>query len=400
MRFRCFNIPVYIHPTFWLFLLLFVSSLLTQGGIGSLFDCLILGGVAFFSLLFHECGHALTARYFGASPTITLEAFGGKAMYEDKRMTAKQHFFVVLNGPLFSALLILGSYLALLKLGSSSRSLVIALSGMFVLNKFWLLFNLLPVFPLDGGQLFHYLAQRWFGPKGTRLALIVGVGVAALGALYYFLRHGSFVFASFLIFYGLQNFRMLKDSGRFASQQFKEETPFAAYLKGVEAIKNADTEQAKKILIKLLKVSDAQIQHAAVESLAELYFNEGEKEKSYHLLLQAETEQLKKGKALLCKLAFERRNYALVAEHAQATYGVDPSYETALLNSQACAHLGKSELAGAWLKTASAFPDTSQAQLQEALASAAYDQVRELEAFQRHAGEVALKAGKSSDDNP
>ncbi|MBA4068209.1 MAG: hypothetical protein C0501_31810 [Isosphaera sp.] len=51
-------------------------------------------------------------------------------------------------------------------------------------NLYWGVFNLLPVFPLDGGQVSKELCEgRWRG-RGLRVALQVSVGVAAAVAAY------------------------------------------------------------------------------------------------------------------------------------------------------------------------------------------------------------------------
>ena len=56
--------------------------------------------------------------------------------------------------------------------------------------------NLLPVYPLDGGQIARELFTMWFGPDGIRqsliLSLIVAVSLAAMDVLkwhsgYYFI---------------------------------------------------------------------------------------------------------------------------------------------------------------------------------------------------------------------
>jgi len=74
MKFKFLNISIYIHPIFWIFLLFFTDIYRDLS-----IESVIWGIILFFSLLVHEYGHALTALYFGAKPTVILEAFGGKA---------------------------------------------------------------------------------------------------------------------------------------------------------------------------------------------------------------------------------------------------------------------------------------------------------------------------------
>ncbi|HKO94973.1 MAG TPA: site-2 protease family protein, partial [Polyangiaceae bacterium] len=54
----------------------------------------------------------------------------------------------------------------------------------FQINLFWSLFNLLPMWPMDGGELFRLLASRiWKPARGERITHIVSIVVVVLVAL-------------------------------------------------------------------------------------------------------------------------------------------------------------------------------------------------------------------------
>lgn len=381
MHFRLFNIPVYIQPTFWIFLLL-VTNLYRDVSMESM----IVGIVFTLSLLVHEYGHALTALYFGASPAITLEAFGGRAEYNGFRMTPKQHFLVTLNGPLLESVLIALSY-ALLKWNVFEGHPYIQyfLYVTMRLNILWCLLNLIPVAPLDGGYLTRYLLERKFGESGTRASVILGLIFAAAAVPY--LCYQGFVFFGILLgIFGFQHFRLLREL------RPTEGSPFSLYMRGVEAIKENDLEKAKALLKKLLKAKDRHVQHLAIESLAKVYVQEKEDQKSYDLLLSADPEHLKQGKALLCKLAYERKNYGLVEKYSRDIYDIDPSYETAALNSKAFAGLNQPDLAGAWLETALRFNESNAEQL---LQDPIYDAVKNHASFQQYIQKINIFNAKN-----
>ena len=346
MHFRFLNIPVYIHPIFWVFIVLFTRIYENPN-----LESLILGAVVVFSLLVHEYGHALTAAYFGASPQINLEAFGGNAQYDGYGITNKQKFIITLNGPLLESSLIALSYF-FLKSDMFAHSYYIQyfLITMMKLNIYWCLLNLIPVAPLDGGQMLGYLLQRKFGERGYKASLIIGLSAVAVVSPYLFYQ-GQFFFGALLLFWGFQNFQMLQRSGI----SFKKTTPFSAYVKGIQAMDNNDLEEAKKILKKLLKSKDNKIKHSATESLAKVYLQENDSQKSYELLLKSDHQHLREGKYLLCKLAFERKNYELVGKYSKEIYDIKPSYETAILNSEAFAHLNNPVYSEGWKETASQF---------------------------------------------
>ncbi len=370
MNFRFLNIPVQIHPSFWIFLIFFTDLYRDLS-----MESVILGIVLIFSLLVHEYGHALTALYFGARPEITLEAFGGNAQYNSFGMTSRQMFFITLNGPLLESTLIFLSY-SLLKSAIFAHHpyLQYFLYATLRLNILWVLFNLIPIAPLDGGHLAQYFLERKFGSTGYKASLMIGLAAVALIAPFLFLR-GYFFFGILLLIYGYQSFKILRQEKVTAGG----DNHFSNYIRGVEAIKNNDLENAKKIFKKLLKAKETGIRSSATESLAKIYLEEKQDQKSYDLLLKADPDFLKEGKLLLCKLAFQRKNYKLASKYSRDIYEYEPSYETALMNSQTFAYLNDPALSGAWLEIAFRFKPEGKEVLDDAL----YNTVRNHDEFRK-----------------
>lgn len=367
MRFNLFNIPVYIHPSFWIFVIFF-TSIYQSPSVYSL----ILGGVLILSLLVHEFGHALTARFYGAQPNIVLQAFGGRAEYKDRAMTSKQAFYVTLNGPLLESLLIPLSYL-ILKSGIFSGYCYIQyfFYATMRINIIWCLLNLIPIAPLDGAHLLNYFLEKKFRSRGTQATLFVGlICVASIAP--YLLFKGFFFFGIMLIIFGYQNFNALKR----LRASTGENNPFKVYLQGVEALNNKDTAAAKKLLKKLLKSKDSKIRALSTQSLAEAFYIEGSKQTAYDMLINTNPSDLKDGKYLLCKLAFEKKNYDLIANYSRDIYENNPSFEVAILNSKAFAHLGQADLSFGWLETASLFGEKHKQEVQKIVSNPDYETIK------------------------
>jgi stage IV sporulation protein FB len=70
IHFRLFDIPVRVHPYFWLMTLFMGLS----PDVGTL---LIWMGVVFVSILWHELGHVFAYRFFGIRGDVVLYGFGG-----------------------------------------------------------------------------------------------------------------------------------------------------------------------------------------------------------------------------------------------------------------------------------------------------------------------------------
>lgn len=159
------------------------------------------------ALLIHESGHLLILRLFHIQPAqISLTPFGGLIeLPETASVSFPAAFFSAAAGPLFS---LFGCLLSMLLLRWQVYSFASALS-FFHANVLLLLFNLLPVLPLDGGRMLQALLSRLFQRKPvSRILLILGniaglslIGLSVLGALrgqYQF----SPAFAGLYVLYG------------------------------------------------------------------------------------------------------------------------------------------------------------------------------------------------------
>ncbi len=339
-------------------------------------ESLIVGAIVFISLLVHEYGHASTAKRFGKEPAIILQAFGGKALYDSRGLTPKQEFLITLNGPLFESLLIfIPFYLLKMDLFPQSSMVHFALYITMRLNILWCLFNLLPIGNLDGGHLLRYLLEKKFGEKGHRMSHQVGIAVTLIAAPYLFSR-GLYFFAVMLVIFAVQSYQYLNKTKVPLS-------PYKSYLSGVDALQAKDLEKAKTILKRLLKTSDQKVKNLAHESLAEVYFQQENLQKSYQLLLNSDHQILKRGKCLLCKLAYAEGNYEIISSYSREIYEIDPTFEIALLNAKAFAKLNRPQHSGAWLSTASQFGDEYLPILEKEISESAFDLVRETDSFKQ-----------------
>lgn len=339
-------------------------------------ESLIVGVVVLFSLLVHEYGHALTAVYFGASPVITLEAFGGNARYNGYGMSDKQRFLITLGGPLLESILIALSYYLLEMDVFQSYYIRYFLYVMMEMNILWVLLNLIPVVPLDGGHLARYFLEKWFGEKGQQISHVIGVYFVVLIAPYLFYL-GYLFFGGFLLILGMQNYQALKKF-----KAWSGESTYSGYLRALDAIKENDFGSAKTILKRLVKSDDKQYQHLSIEALAKIYVQENEPKQAYKLLLNADHTLLKEGKSLLCKLAFDEKNDELISKYSMDIYAIEPTFEIAVLNSKAFARLNKAHFAGAWLYTASQFGPEYREKVLELVQTSLYDKVRDQGPFQ------------------
>ncbi|MBI3900754.1 MAG: M50 family metallopeptidase, partial [Chlamydiia bacterium] len=189
------KIPIAIHPFFWVISAL-IGWLYTQNFIGTL----IWIGIILVSVVVHELGHALTAVLFRQKAKIQLVALGGLTAYDGPKLRFWQQFFIAFNGPLFGFFLFLAATFLLASHWIQSPVLISIIRVVQVANLFWTVVNLLPILPLDGGQILRIILEASFGVKGFKASLLIGAILATLFALACFVVHALLAGAIFFLF--------------------------------------------------------------------------------------------------------------------------------------------------------------------------------------------------------
>jgi len=231
LRFSVTGVPVRVHPLFWLIALLLGSS-------GSLIEIPIWIFVVFVSVLIHELGHAMAFRFYGVHSQIVLHAMGGLTIPEaapwgsgwaNVSPSPKQQIVISLAGPfagfLFAILVMMivmftGGTLHISRLfGFIPLPLTAVLGGqvlsifitlLLFVNVFWGMFNLLPVFPLDGGQVTRNILVQYDPYDGARRSMWVSVVVGGTIALFGLLVMRSVYIALLFGILAFQSYQMLQ----------------------------------------------------------------------------------------------------------------------------------------------------------------------------------------------
>ena len=196
--------PIQIHWSFFL-----VAALL--GFSNDLYVLLVWVGVVLVSVLLHEMGHALVGRRFGMQPEIFLYGMGGLTSWRTgRRLTRGQSILVSVAGP--GAGLLLGAVvwgIMLIDMPELNPLGRMALRSLLWVNIIWSVLNLLPILPLDGGNVMRSLVHILKGGVDDRLPRQISVAVAAAGAVAALLYGMTFaaIFAGYLAFTNYQALR-------------------------------------------------------------------------------------------------------------------------------------------------------------------------------------------------
>lgn len=245
VHFRIFGIPVRIHPFFWLVTL--IITLQGKSPPGVVLSWMV---AVVISILVHELGHAFLQIRYGGHPRIVLHGFGGLAICGDCDRSSKAQLLISLAGPmagfLFALVVLMLVRLAGHQVGvefadqpSSAALLSFSqppdgqkvlgtwfyweqfssphvnrfIKDLLWINILWGVINLLPIYPLDGGQISRELCVMGLpARRGIELSLQISI-VAAIAMALVGLSWNSlftvfmFGYLAYSSYQGLQSYR-------------------------------------------------------------------------------------------------------------------------------------------------------------------------------------------------
>jgi stage IV sporulation protein FB len=256
LRWRMFGISVRVHPLFWLVACLLGASELDRGA-----GWLVLWvGCVFVSILVHELGHVLMGRAFGSHSHIVLYGFGGLAIGSNDQPQRWQRIAVLFAGPLAGFALFgvvcLTQFLVFppredgpwMSYDMSEGMWVFAnaLDMLWRMNLFWSIANLVPIYPLDGGQISREICTAVSPGNGLRISLGLSFLLSAFLAVHCLLAANGHVLLPILapigstfnaILFGLlavENLMMLQQVGAKQRRPWDEDWPSQPPVSGRE----------------------------------------------------------------------------------------------------------------------------------------------------------------------
>jgi Zn-dependent protease len=176
---RLFGTDIYATVSFFLL----VAFIFWQSG-GNYGVAAILCLALTISIITHEFGHVFAVRWLLKGPCVVILWFlGGVCLHEPTRARGKQ-VAISLMGPAFGFLLCGLAWLAQRFLPSGPPALGGLLAALVWINLLLSVLNLLPIWPLDGGQaLRSALAAKIGGGRAALWTRRVSVVTAVAGAI-------------------------------------------------------------------------------------------------------------------------------------------------------------------------------------------------------------------------
>ncbi|HEV7224424.1 MAG TPA: site-2 protease family protein [Pirellulales bacterium] len=242
LHFAVAGVPVRVHPLFWLISLLLGVGAWNEPNPPK--EILLWVAAVFVSIVVHELGHALAFRFYRQRARIVLYSFGGLAIadsqepfggYGDYASSYREErgpgakimisFAGPLAGFLFAALVLLAIWLSghqkpvvfggpmLLAIPFEpyeSENLNVVLRNLLFVNVFWGLVNLLPIFPLDGGQISRELLTHYHPRDGLRQSLLLSIFAAIVVALWALVKLEDKLMAIFFAYLAYVSYQVLQ----------------------------------------------------------------------------------------------------------------------------------------------------------------------------------------------
>lgn len=184
----------------------------------------------FLIVMLHEFGHALACRQVGGKASrIVLWPLGGVA-YVDPPQRPGAYLWSIAAGPLVNVVLLpvlFGLYMvsSVLNWAQSNPDLNTFLVAVLGINAVLLVFNLLPIYPLDGGQILRSILWFRMGRARSLMATSIIGMVGVSGLILYSIWVGSVwmgAISAFILVYCWKGLRQAQALGRVAKAPRRE----------------------------------------------------------------------------------------------------------------------------------------------------------------------------------
>lgn len=330
--FRLLGFPVHVRPGFVMFMLLIVVIY------GNEFGLWLAGSLAVLTLL-HELGHAAAARQAGAEAEISLDFLAGYASYVPTRPISRlQHAWISFAGP---ATQIAISVALLMAMGANPLERSSVDDSPATLAIWWAgpiigLLNLIPILPLDGGNIVLNGLDRVLPGRSRRPMLYFSIALTGIGAVLCFTSDRYRGFGIFVAFLMVTQFQMLSAGKRRQS----------AWDQAYAALQDGKENKARRILVAALSNPHAQHPAPTTKMSAD----------GVAAMIDLLPEPLPHGdptnEYLLANLMIRIGRYEDAAHYAAGSFERTSNTLSAATIARAAAALGDHDTAVGWLQAA------------------------------------------------
>ena len=217
------------------YIFIMVLIILLNGGVGGF----LFAAAVTLSVLIHELGHAVVCKIYNLRPSILLHGFGGLCFHEPAD-TDGQDALVVIAGPVIEIIFGVAAF-GVIAAVPMPALLTTFMTYFAMVSVIWGAINLfLPLWPLDGGMLFHLILRKFTEASKARdwtlkVSMTIAVPLGIVGIFY-----GQYFVAFLAFFIVMDNYNHLRSNQALVSRAGKKKT--SAWV--VELLEDAETALA------------------------------------------------------------------------------------------------------------------------------------------------------------
>ncbi len=323
---------VHVRPGFVMFMLLIIVVY------GNEFGLWLAAALAAFTMI-HELGHAVAARHYGAHAEISLGFLAGYASYSATKPISRWATAVIsFAGPGIH----IAASSALLVLLGANPTVPIQPTGSPATAAIWWagpavgVINLIPILPLDGGNIMLQGLDRLLHHHAFRAMLLFSItvtGTAAIATLVNERFRGFGIFIAYLLVAQLQTLR----AGR---------EPDSPWVRANKALQNGKTGKARRILVSALSHSQP------AGNVRALSIERGQLRSLVELLPDPLPYGDPTNEYLLANILISLGDFETAAHYAAGSFDRHPNTLSATAVARASGALGDNETAIGWLHAA------------------------------------------------
>jgi stage IV sporulation protein FB len=307
--------------------------------------------VIFISIVVHELGHALFFRLFGLNVHVELTLFGGVTYPKGGRLSLPKEFITTLAGPVFGFSLFVLASLILASHSLTDPTMLYLLAITKLINLIWTVLNLVPVLPLDGGQLLRIVFEFLGGYGGRQKAFVASMCIAFLAGLVFIFMQLYIISVLFFMF-AFQNYEVAKQL-KGSSEEDESEILKQDLIKAENLFLQGKLEEAISALEEVrVRSRRGMLYQIATQDLAKVYMKQKKFQEAYKILKPLSKVLSDTGKILLHAAAFEVGDYRMVLNLAGHCLVTLPDSDMVLHSAAAAAALKDLKASIGWLETA------------------------------------------------
>ena len=307
--------------------------------------------VIFVSIVVHELGHAIFFRLFGLKVHVELTVFGGVTYPKGGKLSLPKEFIVTLAGPAFGFMLFLIASLILSSDATQDPTTLYFLAITRLVNLIWTILNLVPVLPLDGGQLLRIIFELFAGYKGRQRAFIASM-IIAFGAGLFFIFAQLYIISVLFFMFAFQNYELAKQL-KSSSAEDEDAILKEALIKAENLFLQNKLEEAITALEDIRsRAGQGMIFQIATQDAAKVYMKQKKFQAAYKILRPLSKVLTDTGQLLLHEAAFEVGDYRTVLMLAGNCLVNLPDSNMVLHSAAAAAALKDLKASIGWLETA------------------------------------------------